>query len=76
MIYLILTPSEIHDKLDLNNDNYIDDKYHSASNRLKACYKALLEDIFDRYLCLCAVENNHVVKVFTVDEIKKLLLLL
>lgn len=76
MIYLILTPSEIHDKIDLYNGHYTHDKFQSASNRLKACFKAILEDIFDRYLCLCAVENDHVVKVFTVDEVKKLLLLL
>lgn len=74
MIYVILTRHEIDDKI--YEDNYKYDKFQSASNRLNACVKAILEDIFNGYLCLCAVENDHVAKVFTVDEVKKLLLLL
>lgn len=74
MIYLLILPREIHDEF--NIDNYPDLIFKSPHNRLKACVNGDIDKILNNIFCLVEIQNTSVSKVFTVDEIKKLLLLL
>jgi len=74
MIYLLIPPREIHNEF--NMDDYPDLIFKSPHNRLKACVNGDINEILNNNFCLVEIQNASVSKVFTIDEVKKLLLLL